>query len=145
MTRLQRIGLLGLAMALSGLVGAVLGYRYATGQEAVVKVEQLETTIQVINDQVKQDTQLISAQSTRRVQTSQEAKQIETQGVLDASLKANAGCGWDDESYGLLIRAIDTANGTGDSSRVPAGMFAAPQTREFLGSGAASVDVSNAQ
>ena len=145
MTLLQRLGILGIAMVLSGVLGAFAGYRYATGREAVAKVEKLETTIQVINGQAKQDTSLIYTQGVRRVQKTQESKQVETQGVLDASLKANASCGWDTESYGLLIRAIDTANGAGDSSRLSATVSSSAQTRESLGSGASSVDVSTAQ
>ena len=142
MTLLQRLGILGIAMVLSGVLGAFAGYRYATGREAVAKVE---TTIQVINDQVKEDTQLIQTQVIRRTQKIKEVKQIETQGVMDASLKANTFCGWDTESYGLLLRAIDTANGAGDSSRLSATVSSSAQTRESLGSGASSVDVSNAQ
>ena len=142
MTLLQRLGILGIAMVLSGVLGAFAGYRYATGREAVAKVE---TTIQVINDQVKEDTQLIQTQVIRRTQKIKEVKQIETQGVMDASLKANTFCGWDNESYGLLLRAIDTANGSGDSSRLSATVYSSAQTRESLGSGASSVDVSNAQ
>ena len=142
MTLLQRLGILGIAMVLSGVLGAFAGYRYATGREAVAKVE---TTIQVINDQVKEDTQLIQTQVIRRTQKIKEVKQIETQGVMDASLKANTFCGWDNESYGLLLRAIDTANGAGDSSRLSATVYSSAQTRESLGSGASSVDVSNAQ
>ena len=142
MTLLQRLGILGIAMVLSGVLGAFAGYRYATGREAVAKVE---TTIQVINDQVKEDTQLIQTQVIRRTQKIKEVKQIETQGVMDASLKANTFCGWDNESYGLLLRAIDTANGAGDSSRLSATVSSSAQTRESLGSGASSVDVSNAQ
>lgn len=145
MTLLQRLGILGIAMVLSGVLGAFAGYRYATGQEATLKVEKLEPTLTVINDQVKEDTQLIQTQVIRRTQKIKEVKQIETQGVMDASLKANTFCGWDTESYGLLLRAIDTANGEGDSSRLSATVSSSAQTRESLGSGASSVDVSNAQ
>lgn len=145
MTLLQRLGILGIAMVLSGVLGAFTGYRYATGREAVTKVEKLEPTLTVINDQVKEDTQLIQTQVIRRTQKIKEVKQIETQGVMDASLKANTFCGWDTESYGLLLRAIDTANGEGDSSRLSATVSSSAQTRESLGSGASSVDVSNAQ
>ena len=145
MTLLQRLGILGIAMVLSGVLGAFAGYRYATGQEATLKAEKLETTLPVINDQVKEDTQLIQTQVIRRTQKIKEVKQIETQGVMDASLKANTFCGWDTESYGLLLRAIDTANGSGDSSRLSATVSSSAQTRESLGSGASSVDVSNAQ
>ena len=145
MTLLQRIGLVFIAMTLSGMFGAFTGYRYAKGQEATVKVEKLETQITVINDQVKQDTQLIATQVTRRVKQNQEVKQIETQGVMDAALKTNRSCGWDDESYGLLIRAIDTANGTSGYSRVPAGMPTSALSGESNGSGLTHLDVSDAQ
>lgn len=145
MTLLQRIGLVFIAMALSGIFGAFTGYRYAKGQEATVKVEKLETQITVINDQVKQDTQLIATQVTRRVKKSQEVKQIETQGVMDAALKTNRSCGWDDESYGLLIRAIDTANGTSGYSRVPAGVSTATKTNRSIGSGLTHLDVPGGQ
>ena len=145
MTLLQRIGLVFIAMTLSGMFGAFTGYRYAKGQEATVKVEKLETQITVINDQVKQDTQLIATQVTRRVKQNQEVKQIETQGVMDAALKTNRSCGWDDESYGLLIRAIDTANGTSGHSRVPAGMSTSALSGESNGSGFTYLDVSGAQ
>ena len=145
MTVFQRLSLVFIAMTISGMLGAFTGYRYAKGQEAKDKVVVLETQIEVINDQVKQDTQLIATQAVRRVKQSQEVKQIETQGVMDASLKANTFCGWDTESYGLLLRAIDTANGSGDSSRLSATVSSSAQTRESLGSGASSVDVSNAQ
>lgn len=141
MTLLQRIGLVFIAMTLSGIFGAFTGYRYAKGQEATVKVEKLETQITVINDQVKQDTQLIATQVTRRVKQNQEVKQIETQGVMDAALKTNRSCGWDDESYGLLIRAIDTANGTGSHSRVPAGLSPSALSGGSNGSGLTRLDV----
>ena len=145
MTLAQRIGLVFIVMTLSGILGGFFGYRYAKGQEPTLKVEKLETTLTVINDQVKEDTQLIQTQVIRRTQKIKEVKQIETQGVMDASLKANTFCGWDTESYGLLLRAIDTANGEGDSSRLSATVSSSAQTRESLGSGASSVDVSNAQ
>ena len=145
MTLAQRIGLVFIVMTLSGILGGFFGYRYAKGQEPTLKVEKLETTLTVINDQVKEDTQLIQTQVIRRTQKIKEVKQIETQGVMDASLKANASCGWDTESYGLLLRAIDTANGEGSSSGLSAGVSSSTQTRESLGSGASSVDVSNAQ
>lgn len=141
MTILQRLGLVLIAMTISGMFGAFAGYQYATGQEAKTKVEQLETTIEVINDQVKQDTRLIYTQAVRRVKKTQESIQIETQGVMDASLKANAGCTWDAESYGLLVRAIDTANGAGHSSRVPAGVPALTETSGSNGSGTTHLDV----
>lgn len=141
MTLAQRIGLVFIAMTLSGILGGFFGYRYAKGQEATLKVEKLETTLTVINDQVKEDTQLIQTQVIRRTQKIKEVKQIETQGVMDASLKATAVCGWDDESYGLLIRAIDTANGTGSHSRVPAGLSPSALSGESNGSGFTYLDV----
>ena len=145
MTLLQRIGLVFIAMTLSGMLGAFAGYHYAKGQIAVVQVEELKTQITVINDQVKEDTQLIAVQAKRRVHETRKVVEVEQKGVMDASLKATAVCGWDDESYGLLIRAIDTANGTGGYSRVPAGMPTSALSRESNGSGLTHLDVSGAQ
>ena len=145
MTLLQRIGLMFIAMTLSGMFGAFLGYRYAKGQVAVTQVEELKTQITVINDQVKEDTQLIAVQAKRRVHETRKAVEVEQKGVMDASLKATAVCGWDDESYGLLIRAIDTANGTSGYSRVPAGMSTSALSGESNGSGFTHLDVSGAQ
>ena len=141
MTIFQRLSLVFIAMTISGMLGAFTGYRYAKGQEAKDKVVVLETQIEVINDQVKQDTQLIATQAVRRVKKSQEVKQIETQGVMDAALKTNRSCGWDDESYGLLIRAIETANGTGHPSRVPARLSPSALSGESNGSGLTYLDV----
>ena len=145
MTLLQRIGLMFIVMTLSGMFGAFLGYRYAKGQVAVTQVEELKTQITVINDQVKEDTQLIAVQAKRRVHETRKAVEVEQKGVMDASLKATAVCGWDDESYGLLIRAIDTANGTSGYSRVPAGMSTSTLSGESNGSGFTHLDVSGAQ
>ena len=145
MTLLQRIGLILVALLLSALFGIWIGYRYATGQAAKTQVEKLETTIEVINDQVKQDTQLIAVQARRRVHETRKAVEVEQKGVMDASLKATAVCGWDDESYGLLIRAVDTANGTSGHSSVPAGMSAAAETRGSNGSGLTYLDVPGRQ
>ena len=145
MTLLQRIGLILVALFLSVLFGIWIGYRYATGQAAKTQVEKLETTIEVINDQIKQDTQLIAVQTQRRVHETRKAVEVEQKGVMDASLKAIAVCGWDDESYGLLIRAIDTANGTSGHSRVPAGMSTSALSGESNGSGFTHLDVSGAQ
>ena len=141
MTLLQRIGLVFIAMTLSGMFGAFLGYRYAKGQVAVTQVEELKTQITVINDQVKEDTQLIAVQAKRRVHETRKAVEVEQKGVMDAALKTNRSCGLDDESYGLLIRAIDTANGTSGYSRVPAGMPTSALSGESNGSGLTRLDV----
>ena len=141
MTLLQRIGLVFIAMTLSGMFGAFLGYRYAKGPVAVTQVEELKTQITVINDQVKEDTQLIAVQAKRRVHETRKAVEVEQKGVMDASLKATAVCGWDDESYGLLIRAIDTANGAGSSPRVPARLSPSALSEGSNGSGLTRLDV----
>ena len=145
MTLLQRIGLVFIAMTLSGMFGAFLGYRYAKGPVAVTRVEELKTQITVINDQVKEDTQLIAVQTKRRVHETRKVVEVEQKGVMDAALKATAVCGWDDGSYGLLIRAIDTANGTSGYSRVPAGVSTSALSGESNGSGLTHLDVSGAQ
>ena len=135
MTLLQRIGLVFIAMALSGMFGAFLGYRYAKGQVAVTQVEELKTQITVINDQVKEDTQLIAVQAKRRVHETRKAVEVEQKGVMDAALKATVSCNRDVESYGLLLDAINTANGEGNYSGLPAGLPKAPLANEFNGSG----------
>lgn len=145
MTLLQRMGLILVAMLLSVLCGIWIGYRYATRQAAKTQVEKLETTIEVINDQIKQDTQRIAVQAQRRVHETRKVMEVEQKGVMDAALKATAVCGWDDESYGLLIRAIDTANGTSGYSRVPAGMSTSALSGESNGSGITHLDVSGTQ
>ena len=141
MTLLQRIGLILVALLLSALFGIWIGYRYATGQAAKTQVEKLETTIEVINNQIKQDTQLIAVQAQRRVHETRKAVEVEQKGVMDASLKAVTACTRDVESYGLLIRALDTANGTGDSLSVPTSLSATPETSEPLGSSDSAMGV----
>lgn len=100
--------------------GAYMGYQYADGRNAAAAAEAQELALKGAREQAEADKQSAIETARREAVAQERARAARTRGVDDASKKASASCGRDAESFGLLMEAIHSANGTETgSSGVP--------------------------
>lgn len=105
--------LVGLLMLVGSFgLGGYLGYDLARGHEAQrVRVDQ-DAVIAGARENVFRDTQFVKNSARRQQVAAERARAARSGGIADANLKADAACGWDAVSVGLLSAAIDSANNT---------------------------------
>lgn len=104
--------IISLSMALGlFLSGVYLGYQYAAGQQAQALQEAQGQALETARQQAELDRQAAVARARREAVAAERARAARTKGVRDATLKARADCSRDTESLGLLVDALQTANG----------------------------------
>ena len=119
------VGLVLTGLAFAG--GTYVGKEYESGQNAKVKVETLNATIDKIGKVVESDKLLAIQQAEKAAIAKERAISARRKGVNDAMAKANVVCDRDAVSFGLLNDAIDAANGASPAAGVRDSMRTAPQ------------------
>lgn len=127
------VGLVLIGVAFTG--GAYVGKEYESGQNAKVKAEALEDTIDKIGKLVESDKTLAIQQAEKEAIAKERARSARSKGVSDAMVKANVVCDRDAVSFGLLNDAIDAANGTSPAAGVRGAVQSTAQADGQLRSG----------
>lgn len=110
------VGLVFLAL----VSGAYVGYQYADGRNAAAAAAAQERALTEARQRAEADKQAAVETARREAVAQERARAVRTKGVDDAAKKASASCGRDAESFGLLMEALNSANGTETgSSGVP--------------------------
>ena len=91
--------------------GAYLGYQYCDGQVAQEYADAKDAAIARFSEQADADKQAAIERAQRETVATERARSARNKGISDASLKAKSGCDRDVDSHGLLLDAIDAANG----------------------------------
>lgn len=128
--------LVGLALVVLAFAGGTyVGKKYESGQNAKVKAEALEDTIDKIGKLVESDKTLAVEQAAKEATAKKRARSARAKGVSDAMVKANVVCDRDAVSVGLLNDAIDAANGTSPAAGVRGAVQSTAQADGQLRSG----------
>jgi hypothetical protein len=128
------IGLLILISTFAG--GAYVGYNYCEGRHAKAESKAKDAVIERASEEAVADKQDAVKRVQREVVASSRARAVKSEGLSDASLKASPTCLRDPESFRLLTRAIDSANGTKEhTGGVPDGVPEGTDPKGWLGLG----------
>lgn len=135
--------LIALVFALAAFgSGSYLGYQYAQGRIAQELTDVKDRALEAARHQAEVDKQETIDRIRRETVAAERARNARSKGVSDANAKANPRCDRDSSSYGLLIDAINAANGAeAGTGSVPEAVRQGADTGKRLGQGAAGLGI----
>ena len=100
---------------------------YVEGQVAKAKLETLEALVDNLQLRSDQDFEAAVKRAKAEAAAAERTRLAKVKGVDDATKKADVRCDRDDESYSLLIDAIDAASGSDPTGSLRTGVPTNPQ------------------
>jgi hypothetical protein len=135
--------LIALVFALAAFgSGSYIGYQYAQGRVAQELSDAKDAALEAARRRAESDLQDAVERVRRETLATERARNARSKGVNDATAKANPRCDRDDVSHGLLVDAINAANGSPDTARsLPEKLRQGADTSKRVGQGDSGVGI----